>query len=342
MQATEGDKKNKGEGGHGSGGWGRRWSPPTTPLPSYVIDAIQAVYSPSIKTEEIPSSSSSNDTSNWNPMNGRYYTRSVPIDHRRSGSSRKKESESNQKLVVTTRSGRSSTRKRQKSSHQTTTVTKKKVKKSKRDKKDQTNVKNMVSPFFSLTKSLQLQILEYCTVPMLGTLVPVCKEFNRMVKHRNKLWEPFLRQLLCKLYDDAIVEGHNPNPLIERIDWRQSTSMVCWIDSCRPLHTKKETINCHVFDNLYDVDAEDEEHEGKNLRWLFQNVSLRDYYHQAGRMAYLNIKDEHDMWEESCEENNRCTACNYKTHSCVCDGEYYPNDVDYSDFIDLPNIQWWE
>ena len=62
MQATKGDNENKGEGGHGSGGWRRRWSPPTTPLPSYVIDAIQAVYSPSIKTEEIPSSSSSNDT----------------------------------------------------------------------------------------------------------------------------------------------------------------------------------------------------------------------------------------------------------------------------------------
>ena len=181
---------------------------------------------------------------------------------------------------------------------------------------------------------------------MLGTLVPVCKEFTRMVKCNHKLWEPFLRQLLRQLYDNAIEAGNNPSPLIERTDWRQSTSMVRWIDSIiDPVHMEKQTINWHVFGNLDEyVDEDDGEDKDEEIvhhhRWLFQDVSLRDYYHEAGRMAYLNIKDEYDSWEESCEQSNRCVACHEKIwNGCSCDGKR--GDVDYSDFANLPNIQWW-
>lgn len=187
-----------------------------------------------------------------------------------------------------------------------------------------------------LPLALQFQILSFVDVPTLGSCTCVSKGFRDMARS-DILWQDHLRFLLKELYEDAVLivddngdsnkKKHDPNttttttsttPNTSLFDRPlRSTELLQWYqqvvqqDNCTII---KPTLQCLSWttleryqQNTNDYPTEIEHH----YQWLLQDVSLRDYYQQAGLWAFygaqtqtiiddtnqLDDDDDDDLWD---------------------------------------------
>ena len=92
-----------------------------------------------------------------------------------------------------------------------------------------------------LPEQIQVQILSFCDVNDLNSLLFVSKEMKK-VSTSDKVWEQPLKMMLIEFFGDSLAfrrentPGYNASavcdpvtPLHERPDWRQSTSILRWV-----------------------------------------------------------------------------------------------------------------
>jgi len=193
-------------------------------------------------------------------------------------------------------------------------------------KRTRGNTGDCWSLLLSLPEQVQHDVLSYCDVPALDTLVMVSKKTGDIAKAES-LWEPFLKKLLREDYDDAITP--NLHPLTERSDWKESTAMKKWWKARAKGTAVKipsgKTMHCHY--PLEDYWEGDENHWiPVSYPFLFENVPLREYYHGARKMS----RDSVDKYYDSCESTTRCPECYEKMFiNCTCYGD---NDSEDSQF----------
>ncbi len=170
-------------------------------------------------------------------------------------------------------------------------------------------------PFESLPEELQDSILSFVDVPTLGCLVRTSKDTGRLAKS-DRLWAPHLHHLLEELFDDAFQTSCDDcccfvTPISKRSQWRSSPEFRVWYnDCCRkddsyPIqhnHSISTYRKGSVFGSTLILVNEFMEYPERfkedQFLWLLENVSLREYYKQAGAYAYegKEILDEKDAF----------------------------------------------
>lgn len=194
-----------------------------------------------------------------------------------------------------------------------------------------------------------MNVLSFCDVPMLGALVPMSKNLNRLAK-QDCLWEPYLNHLLRVLFHRSLQFSDNwlgtwvsdpATPLYQRQDWRQSTALLRWFHEAREggLVIKRIQKNCARFLNGGELSEYKRYRELKTrsssrlsdssskpanpyerFDFLFTNVPIREYYHRVGSLAHQAVST--DDREKFCRD---CCAATY---------------TQPTEFRSLPKIQW--
>ena len=187
-------------------------------------------------------------------------------------------------------------------------------------------------PFALLDESLQLYVMSYADGPTLGSLLRTSKSLNTLAI-RDDMWAPHLQFLLKELFDDAFDACDHVTPISLRPNWRASTEFLAWYQECtasHPILVKRKNVTGSTLDVLAEYVAHPEYYLGEEdrFRWLLEDVSLREYYKQAGFYAYQG----EEMHFQLMEDTNRCPNCLEKW-DCVCGSDYPPGLFD-----NMPNI----
>jgi hypothetical protein len=190
---------------------------------------------------------------------------------------------------------------------------------------------NGESCFLALPESLQTEVMSYVDVGTLGcSLACVSRKFHETAKH-DYLWEHHLKFLLQTLFDGSIQD--DAIPISQRPNWRESTEFRRWYHEDRD-HAGggggggarrvciKYTVNGSTLDEVGDYEShltEDFPGEGERFEWLLRDVSIRDYYKQAGAFAVQGVNDYYHM----CRDNLLCPGCmlsifHLQQGSCLC------------------------
>jgi hypothetical protein len=190
-------------------------------------------------------------------------------------------------------------------------------------------------PFDSLTESLQLHVLSFADVPELGALTRSSKSIRELAV-RDDLWAPHLQFLLKELFDDAFGDCDHVIPISQRPNWRASTEFRAWSQECHGagnsgIVVKKNSISGCTLREVDDFEEHPNSYKGEEscFKWLLENVSLREYYKQAGACAY----EGEDMHDRLMEDSNRCPHC-FEKWDCVCPRGFSPPGL----FDKMPHI----
>ena len=165
------------------------------------------------------------------------------------------------------------------------------------------------------------KIAHYLDVPELGKCTQLSKKINLIVT-KDTVWKYPLKRLLHKVFDNAfyiepkcrfIYEDHMPVPISERplkstnfrawyVEWDSSyevkidgldynpdrCSDTFWKTAVRGKYMKADGTDISIVDMKPSKDDDGE----SSHRWLFENVSLKSYYKEAGTFAYMGYYDE--------------------------------------------------
>ena len=210
-------------------------------------------------------------------------------------------------------------------------------------------------------------VVGFCDIPELGKLACVSKALNRMTS-KDELWERPLQSLLNKAYDDKyyiepkcqfyfwddeerVIEGALPVPLSRRRPMK-STDLLAWSREWRGGHSFEHPehgrlVPSHFLYHRSIVRGNFADPEGNSVKlsdaristklesipeycWLFEDVSLKEYYKGAGGWAYKTYREEMDRKED--EWKNALDEDSWSVSSL---GE----DPDPNMFYGLPNIR---
>jgi hypothetical protein len=176
--------------------------------------------------------------------------------------------------------------------------------------------KNRVGPsaFDSLLENVQLRVLSFADVPTLHSLSLSSKHLGELAK-QDEAWAPNLKFLLEDLFDDAFIFPDDVIPIFNRPNWKKSTEFLVWYKECAQYTRQKNSVNGMP---LEDVVEEPEEYgcDAATIKWLLEDVSLREYYKHAAAGAYAC--EGMRMHHRTMEGANRCPGCIQKQWGCCC------------------------
>jgi hypothetical protein len=191
-------------------------------------------------------------------------------------------------------------------------------------------------PLASLPEHLQAQVLTFADVPTLGSLVRSSKALGELAK-KDDLWEPHLKFLLEKVFDDAFVDSSRV-AVSKRPNWRLSTEFRNWYEEHEGFTCQKNSVNGSTMDAIDDFVGYPVAFQGREdtFTWLLENVSLREYYKQAGAYAKEGESEYHDMMEEA----DRCPGCMSEEWACCCPAVSTPGPFHQMPRIQLFYLRW--
>jgi hypothetical protein len=174
--------------------------------------------------------------------------------------------------------------------------------------------KNRVGPFLfeSLPQAVQLQVLSFVEVPTLNSLIRTSKAMSK-VALQDEVWAPHLKFLLEELFDDAFGRPRGTMvPISKRANWQKSAEFRTWFQECDGKGTQC-TMICKLSVGGMTLRMTPNKNDD-HFKWLLEDVSLYEYYKQAGAFAYEGEAMEDQLFEDT----NRCRNCNEKMWSCCC------------------------
>lgn len=173
--------------------------------------------------------------------------------------------------------------------------------------------------FGKLGSDLQVAVLRFVQddVPRLEALLDTPYQ---AVAARDEFWEARLQDLLEDKFDGAFADIGDGIVALSRRP-KNSTQFRAWYNECMSVEDSYMVLDS-VGDSSDTIDQANEfasaahsQPPQRQIRWLVENVPLREYYLQAKQFADAG---EYAMRVQICEDTNRCIGCFEKFHSCTC------------------------